>query len=99
MGRRVQRFRAGGDGGVWWNDEGSLTFGLEITGRWWRRLIMRFHVFVITVRVEHHLVPKDFVISGEITAVTLAFGERAREHIEVEMVEATEPVFICAGRS
>src|SRR5437762_3259446 len=68
----IQRFRAGGDGHEWWNGEGGLTFSLEITGSRWRGLVMRFHVFVITIRVEDHLIPEDFVISGEIHAVTLA---------------------------
>ena len=45
---------------------------------------MRFHVFVITVRVEHHLISEDFVISGEIRAVALAFGERGGKQIEVK---------------
>ena len=72
------------EGDVWWNGERGLAFGLEMTGRRWRRLVMCFYVFVITIRVEHHLIPEDFVISGEITAVTLAVGERACGQIEVK---------------
>src|SRR4030095_5574723 len=69
---------------MWRDGQGGLTVGLEITARSPRRLVMRFHVLVITVRVDHHLIPEDFVISGEITAVTLAFRKGGGEQIEVK---------------
>src|SRR5207302_3421456 len=91
---------------VWRNGEGGLTFGLEITGRSWRRLIMRFHVFVISVRVEHHLVSENFMIGGEISAVTLAFREGGGGQIEVkprsdaaQHSDATSVVKVGASRS
>src|SRR5205085_2053768 len=106
MGGGVRRFRAGGDGRVWWNGDGGLTFGLEITGRRGCRLVMRFHVLVISVRVEHHLIPEDFVISGEITAIALALGEGGGEQIEVKprsltakCSDAASAVEIAVGRS
>src|SRR5205814_1678567 len=84
MGGRVRRFGARGDRRLWWNGEGGLAFGLERAGRSGRRLVMRFHVLVITIRVEHHLIPEDFVISAEVTAPTLACREGKGEQIEVK---------------
>ena len=69
---------------MWWDGENGLTFGLKRAGRRWRRLVVRFHVFVIKIPVEHHLIPEDFVLSGHITAVAFAFGEGRSGHIEVK---------------
>ena len=84
MGGGVWWFRAGGDGRVWWNRDGGLTFRFEITGRRWRRLIMCLYVFVVRVRVQHQLIAENFVLSGEIAAIALAFGEGGGEEIEVK---------------
>src|SRR5438477_468845 len=73
VGGRVERLCARRNRRMRRNGQYGLTKRLEGAAGWRGQFVMRFHVLVISVRVEHHLVSEDFVISSEITAVALAF--------------------------
>src|SRR5437763_1473972 len=101
MGWGVGRLRTWRDGGMRWNSQGDLTLCLERTGRGRSQFVVCFHILIIAICVEHHLIAKNLVITAEIYAVALAFWIGERELIEVEMIRPAQPIliFACWGQT